>query len=73
MVEKHAYHTGLEDVTAHTLCHSFVKKLVNANMLLDQVAALLGHGSLEATCLYTQPSECTPEKAVWKASGEIVK
>jgi site-specific recombinase XerD len=63
---------SLEDVTAHTLRHSFAKNLVDAGMPLDQVATLLGHESLDTTRIYTQPSERDLERAVRRASGEFV-
>ncbi|MFN2190097.1 MAG: tyrosine-type recombinase/integrase [Candidatus Promineifilaceae bacterium] len=43
----------LEDVTSHTLRHSFGKKLIDAGTPLDQVAILLGHESLETAGVYT--------------------
>jgi integrase/recombinase XerC len=71
VVKKYAYHTQLEDVTAHTLRHTFAKDLVDAGTPLDQVATLLGHESLDTTRVYTQPSERDLEKAVRRAAGEI--
>ncbi len=62
----------LEDVTAHTLRHSFAKNLVDAGTPIDQVATLLGHESLDTTRIYTQPSERDLERAVRRASGEFV-
>lgn len=54
---------GLE-VTPHTLRHTFAKNLVDRGVPLDQVAALMGHSSLNATRIYTTPSEADLEKAV---------
>jgi site-specific recombinase XerD len=56
VVKKYAYRTRLDDVTAHSLRHSSAKNLVDAGVSLDQVAALLGHESLDTTRIYTQPS-----------------
>ena len=62
----------MEDVTAHTLRHSFAKNLIDTGTPQDQVATLLGHESLDTTRIYTQPSERDLERAVRRASGEFV-
>lgn len=49
IVKKYAYEARLEDVTAHTLRHSFARNLVDAGTPLDQVATLPGHESLDTT------------------------
>ncbi len=72
IVKKYAYQARLENVTAHSLRHSFAKNLVDADTPLDQVAVLLGHESLDTTKVYTQPSERDLERAVRSAAGEIV-
>jgi integrase/recombinase XerC len=72
IVKKYAYQSRLEDVTAHTLRHSFAKNLVDSGTPLDQVATLLGHESLDTTRIYTHPSERDLELAVRRAAGEIV-
>ena len=72
IVKKYAYQARFEDVTAHSLRHSFAKNLVDASTPLDQVATLLGHESLDTTRIYTQPSERDLERAVRRAAGEIV-
>jgi integrase/recombinase XerC len=71
IVKKYAYQARQEDVTAHTLRHSFAKNLVDAGITLDKVAVLLGHESLDTTKLYTRPSERDLERAITKAAGEI--
>lgn len=73
VVKKYAYQSRLEDVTAHTLRHSFAKNLVDAGTPLDQVATLLGHESLDTTRIYTQPSERDLERAVRIAAGETIR
>jgi integrase/recombinase XerC len=73
VVKKYAYHAHLEDVTAHTLRHSFGKNLVDAGTPLDQVATLLGHESLDTTRIYTRPSERDLERAVRRAAGELME
>jgi len=72
-VKKYAFQARLEDVTSHTLRHSFAKNLVDASTPLDQVATLLGHESLDTTRIYTQPSERDLEWAVRRAAGEIIR
>lgn len=72
IVKKYAYQARQEDVTAHTLRHSFAKNLVDTGTPLDQVAVLLGHESLDTTRIYTQPSARDLERAVRNAAGEIV-
>ena len=72
-MKKYAYQARLEDVTAHTLRHSFAKNLVDAGTPLDQVAILPGHESLDTTRIYTQPSGRDLERAVQRAAGEIIR
>ena len=71
LVRKYAYLAKLEDVSAHTLRHTFGKNLVDAGVSLDQVAMLMGHESLETTKIYTMPSLADLHKAVRKAGGEL--
>jgi site-specific recombinase XerD len=47
----------LENVTPHTLRHTFAKNLVDSGVSLDRVAMLLGYRSLTTTARYTQPSQ----------------
>jgi site-specific recombinase XerD len=62
-------HMARVDVSPHMLRHSFAKNLVNANVSLEKVAALLGHSSLNTTRLYTTPSVYDLEKAVGMLDG----
>jgi site-specific recombinase XerD len=71
LVKKYAYQAHLEDVTCHTLRHTFARNLVDAGMPLDQVATLLGHESLDTTRVYTKPSAEDLERAVRRAAGEL--
>ena len=71
IVNKYAYRARLENVTTHTLRHTFGKNLVNVGTPLDQVATLLGHESIETVRIYITPSEKDLEKAVRRASGEL--
>jgi integrase/recombinase XerC len=72
-VKKYAYQARQEDVTAHTMRHSFAKNLVDAGTPLDKVAVLLGHESLDTTKIYTHPSKRDQERAVRSAAGEIIR
>ena len=45
------------EVTPHTLRHTMAKNLMNADVSLEKVAALLGHSNLNTTRLYTMPSQ----------------
>jgi integrase/recombinase XerC len=65
-----AEQAGLEDVSPHTLRHSFAKNLVDAGVTLEKVATLLGHESLETTRVYITPSQAdlqaATEKVAWQ-------
>jgi site-specific recombinase XerD len=64
LVKKYAGRAGLEDVTPHTLRHTFGKSLVDAGIDLGTVATLMGHERLDTTALYTQPGARDLEQAV---------
>jgi site-specific recombinase XerD len=72
LVTKYAYQARLQEVTPHTLRHTFGKNLVDVGVSLEQVAALLGHESLDTVMIYTKPSHGDLEKAVRKAAGELL-
>src|SRR5918998_1726091 len=66
LVGKYARLAGMEDVTPHTLRHSFGKHALDAGADLVSVAALLGHERLETTAVYTTPSQRDLERVVEK-------
>jgi integrase/recombinase XerD len=66
VVAKYARLAGLDDVTPHTLRHSFGKHALDAGADLVSVSALLGHQRLETTAIYTTPSQRDLEKVVEK-------
>jgi integrase/recombinase XerC len=70
VIKKIVARADLEDISPHTLRHSFAKNLVDADVGLEKVATLLGHESLETTRIYTQPSEAdlqaVTEKVAWQ-------
>ncbi len=55
---------GIESLTPHVLRHSFAKNLVDNEVGLEKVAALLGHSNLNTTRIYVTPSENDLERAV---------
>ena len=57
VVVKYGRLAGLDDVTPHTLRHSFARALLTAGTPLSDVADLLGHSSLDTTRIYTKASE----------------
>lgn len=48
---------GLEDVTLHTLRHTFASQLVMAGVSLMEVQKLMGHESFETTLRYAHLKE----------------
>jgi site-specific recombinase XerD len=68
LVERYAYDARLEQVTPHTLRHTFGKNLVDAGVSLDRVASLLGHESVDTTRIYTTPSEQDLQREVEKVA-----
>ena len=50
--------------------HTFAKNLVDAEVSLDRVAALLGHENLNTTRIYTTPSVHDLTEAVERLEGE---
>ncbi len=57
VVVKYAHLAGLDDVSPHTLRHSFARALLAAGTPLTDVADLLGHSSLDTTRIYIRASE----------------
>ena len=56
VVVKYGHRAGLEDVTPHTLRHTFARALIASGAPLSDVADLLGHSSLDTTRIYTKAS-----------------
>jgi integrase/recombinase XerD len=57
MVTEYAKDARIEDVSCHTLRHTFGKNLADAGVRLEQIAYLMGHDSLETTRKYLLQSE----------------
>ena len=71
LVALYGKQAGLEDVTPHTLRHSFAKHTLDAGASLVAVAALLGHERVDTTAIYTQPSARDLERAVSRLEWEV--
>jgi integrase/recombinase XerC len=54
----------IDDLTPHVLRHCFGKNLIDAQVSIEKVAALLGHSNLNTTRIYLTPSEQDLERAV---------
>jgi integrase/recombinase XerD len=70
VVKKYARRAGLDDVSPHTLRHTFGKSALGTGIDLVTVAALMGHDSIETTAVYTQPSTRDLEQAVDKLASD---
>lgn len=64
IISKYTYLARLEEVTPHTLRHTFAKDLIDSGISLDRVAYLLGHSKLDTTAIYTKPTGEDLEKDV---------
>jgi site-specific recombinase XerD len=72
LVANYARLAGLEDVTPHTLRHTFGKQTLDAGADLVTVSRLLGHQRLETTAIYTTPSAQDLEKAVARIEADYL-
>jgi integrase/recombinase XerD len=70
MIAKYAYLAKLEDVTPHTLRHTFCKSLVDRGESIDRVAMLAGHEDLNTTAKYTRATDSDLQKSVDKLDWE---
>jgi len=55
VLRRYARLAGLDALTPHVLRHTFAKRLVDADVSLEKVAALLGHSNLDTTRIYVTP------------------
>ncbi len=64
ILERYAAEAGLEEFTAHVCRHTFAKNLINQNVGMEKVAALLGHANLNTTTSYITPDVHDLQRAV---------
>ena len=64
VLQRYAKAAQIEELTPHVCRHTFAKNLVDNEVGLEKVAALLGHSSLNTTRIYIAPSERDLELAV---------
>jgi integrase/recombinase XerC len=64
ILQRYAKAAGIQELTPHVCRHTFAKNLVDNEVGLEKVAALLGHSSLNTTRVYITPSERDLELAV---------
>jgi len=64
MLKKYVHLAELDDVSPHSLRHTFCKNLIDAGVGLEKVAALAGHENLETTRRYCEPDHHDLEAAV---------
>ena len=72
MVANYARLAGLEDVSPHTLRHTFGKATLDAGADLPTVATLMGHTNINTTARYTKPSAKDLELAVEKIASDYL-
>ena len=70
LFNKLANKTGIDDLTPHTLRHTFAHDLIEKDTPITYVAALLGHSDLDTTRLYTSAKRDGLKNAVDKLSDE---
>ncbi len=75
LLKKYCRHAGLEAnlISVHTLRHTFGKNLVEAGVSLEEVAALMGHASLNTTRIYTIPDQLNLQRAVERLESGTIK
>ncbi len=71
LLRKYAHAAHLEVLSPHRLRHTFCKRLIDAGVGLEKVAALAGHESLETTRRYCTPSRRDLEHAVELMGDEV--
>ncbi|GAH96192.1 unnamed protein product, partial [marine sediment metagenome] len=64
-VKKYGKLAGLEDITPHSLRHTFCTNLLRSGGVdIVTVAKIAGHSDISTTSIYTQPSHRDMAKAV---------
>jgi integrase/recombinase XerD len=70
MIENYARIARLDNVTPHSLRHTFCKALIDYGESIDRVALLAGHESLNTTSRYTRATATDLQKSVEKLAWE---
>ncbi len=70
LVERYARISKLENVTPHSLRHTFCKGLIDSGESIDRVAALAGHANLNTTARYTRATAEDLQRSVEKLAWE---
>lgn len=70
LFRKYADPVKLNNLSPHSLRHTFCKNLLNAGISLEKIAILAGHESLDTTRIYLEPSLKDLEGAVEAISEE---
>jgi site-specific recombinase XerD len=69
IVVGYAGQAKLDGVTAHNLRHTCAKRLLDSGSELTDVAAIMGHASLNTTKRYVKPGKLDLERAVARRAG----
>jgi site-specific recombinase XerD len=59
----------IEHLTCHVLRHTFCRRLAEAGVRLEEIAALAGHESIETTRRYVEPGQDDLRQAVERLAG----
>ncbi len=69
-VRKFARFADIDNVTPHTLRHTFGRSLIDKGIDLPTVQKLMGHKRIDSTIIYTQPSQDDLAQAVATLEAE---
>lgn len=73
IIKRYVNDIGIDDeVTPHTLRHSFAAHLLNAGANLREVQERLGHANVSTTQIYRQSSDESPGQAAGHSSAEVI-
>ncbi len=64
VLQRYGRAASIDQLTPHVLRHSFGKNLIDAQVSIEKVAALLGHSNLNTTRIYLTPSDQDLAQAV---------
>jgi integrase/recombinase XerC len=69
MLARYGRAAGLGKLSPHTLRHCFCRRLAEAGVKLEEIAALAGHEKLETTRIYVEPGQDDLGAALDKLAG----